>query len=175
NPQPIAIPISGFGASPAASFASWIASKKALRPKPEDRERSLVSFTGSVGCSSKSLTSAAILVSILEASNNVIVSVPDFPASILRHVCSVLRPSGVTQPNPVTTTLFFIAPPPMTAHETYALYALHPPAQQSKLENTSYSSSSLPLHHLQHHAQKKPPHFHAANLHARIAQAHLQG
>jgi hypothetical protein len=56
----------------------------------------------------KSFTSAAILVSKAEASNNVIGPTPDLPSTSAFQNESTSLPTGLMTPKPVTATFFFI-------------------------------------------------------------------
>jgi hypothetical protein len=72
------------------------------------------SFCGRYLEMSKPRTSPAIRTGKFEASKRVIVSIPDFPATIFPHASSTVFPTGETMPRPVTTTLrvnfFFLYP-----------------------------------------------------------------
>src|SRR5712691_8882513 len=75
----------------------------------------LTSFFSNQRSGSKSLTSAAILVENCVVSKRVILVTPLRPSHRPFQVSSVPVPSAVTNPTPVTTTLFFCKIQPLNA------------------------------------------------------------
>ena len=84
-------------ASPAATQANW-----------ENLSSLFASFLSRWSLATKSFTSPAIRTGNSEASNCLIVSIPETPFLRLFQVSSTLFPTGVMAPTPVITTLWLI-------------------------------------------------------------------
>src|SRR2546428_5622597 len=99
-------PISSRSAFSRSNPESRSACQAACTPNCEKRSVRRISLgDGKAGVGSKFFTSAAICVSKLAASNEVILSTPHLPAIRLVQKASRSLPRGGTTPKPVITTL----------------------------------------------------------------------